>query len=174
MDRRIRKTRAALIDGFARLLADHDLAAISVQKICDAANVARSSFYVHFNNKRELVTAALAALEADLLNGQDPNYAGRFAFLPGLLAHIEIRKSRGKARSRFLLEPGMLDEFRRFVLRLVERSLQAGGGPSDQLLLAYIGGGVLAAIQAWLDGGCREPAKLLAQRIETMTSRNWP
>lgn len=174
VDRRLRKTRTALIDAFARLVADHDLGAISVQQICETADVARSSFYAHFNNKRELVTAVFGALEETLVEQSDPAYPGRFGFLPGLLAHIENRKGEGRARSRLLLQPDMLDEFRRFVLALVARALKSAEGEPEPTLLAFVGGGVLASIQSWLDGGCRQSPELLARDIEIITSHICP
>jgi AcrR family transcriptional regulator len=56
-DRRERKTLAALETALLDLLADKDYDAITVQKICDRADVARKTFYEHHSDKHALLTA---------------------------------------------------------------------------------------------------------------------
>ena len=54
-DRRVRRTQGSLAADLLHLLSHHDWDAISVQLICDQADVARASFYAHYPNKAALL-----------------------------------------------------------------------------------------------------------------------
>ncbi len=55
VDRRIQKTKKLLFDALMELILEKGYDGITVQDIIDKANVGRSTFYSHFENKEQLL-----------------------------------------------------------------------------------------------------------------------
>lgn len=146
-DRRIAKTKAALVQALFNQLHDRDWQAISIQRLCDAANVSRSSFYAHFTTTSELLDHMMAEnfpRFSDL-----PKRNQNFATLDWLVDHIaENRKlyfrvvklpisavvmAGFKSRTKATLA----DEFRAM-------NIEATGHQLD-----FIVGGAIELIQGW-------------------------
>ena len=65
-DRRARRSRRVLAEALWQLIQQSDWADISVQMICDRADVARSTFYAHFQTKLDLLDEVFAEGKAQL------------------------------------------------------------------------------------------------------------
>ena len=50
MDRRIRKTRALLLQGLIQLMEEKDIKNISVKELSDLVDINRGTFYLHYND----------------------------------------------------------------------------------------------------------------------------
>ena len=86
-DRRRARTRAAIVDAARRLFAERGAEAVAIQEITDAADVAKGSFYNHFDSREDLQHAvAAAALEA-LGAGLDRDVEQREADPARVVAH---------------------------------------------------------------------------------------
>lgn len=55
-DLRIIRTKAALVDAFFALLEEYELEDISVNDLCQRAEIRRATFYKHFNDKTDFIT----------------------------------------------------------------------------------------------------------------------
>jgi AcrR family transcriptional regulator len=58
-DRRVRNTLQSLREALTDLIREKEYNAISVQEILDRANVGRSTFYMHFRDKDELLVSGI-------------------------------------------------------------------------------------------------------------------
>jgi AcrR family transcriptional regulator len=93
-DRRVARTRDALKKAFVDLLLSKGYAATSVHDIAERANVGRSTFYMHFRSREDLLHACLARPStalADLVDDAAPE-----PLLP-LLAHFKEQRRRNRA-----------------------------------------------------------------------------
>ena len=65
-DRRVQRTRRALRDALLSLLPERGWDDVSVQDICERADVGRSTFYGHFRDKDDLLLSGFEILHAEL------------------------------------------------------------------------------------------------------------
>ena len=82
LDRRIVRSRNAILSAFERLLMEKPLADITVSAIAREANVDRKTFYVHFGT----VDGLLDAIAADVASSE-PAEPGREVRCPGIGEH---------------------------------------------------------------------------------------
>jgi AcrR family transcriptional regulator len=89
-DRRVRRTRGALKDALVDLIVERGWEGFGVQDLCERADVGRSTFYLHFADKEEVLAGGFAdvgrELRAQLRRSGAP---GPLAFSRGLLEHVQ-------------------------------------------------------------------------------------
>jgi AcrR family transcriptional regulator len=61
-DLRVKKTKKALYDAFMTLLSEKQFEDITVNELCDAAGVRRATFYKHYSDKFDFLTAYVRLL----------------------------------------------------------------------------------------------------------------
>ena len=64
-DRRVQRTRKLLQDALVELILEKGYEAITVQDVIDRANVGRSTFYAHFQDKEDLLLSGFEHLRAE-------------------------------------------------------------------------------------------------------------
>jgi AcrR family transcriptional regulator len=69
LDRRIQKTLQHLQNALSELISEKNYEDISIQEILDRANVGRSTFYAHFENKDQLLRSILTYLNEQFEEG---------------------------------------------------------------------------------------------------------
>ena len=62
-DRRVQKTRKLLQDALIELVSEKGYESVTIQEILDQANVGRSTFYAHFQDKEQLLHSILDRLD---------------------------------------------------------------------------------------------------------------
>lgn len=76
-DRRITRTRAQLRDSLWELILKEGYDAITISDITDNANLGRTTFYLHYKDKDDLLTQSIDEVAAELVQRLD-------AFQPGV------------------------------------------------------------------------------------------
>lgn len=185
-DRRVRRTRAALQEALLSLMAEKGYDKITVQDLIDRADVGRSTFYLHFTDKSDLLQDALSQLGL-MLGTQDgsgsptarpgPPAASRHSpttrpdrrrpvrFSLPMLQHVQEQQ----ATARALLAPSGTDAVRsgmeRMLTGVVTEELQALAAVSapPRVPLDLVAAGVVATFMAvlgwWIADDFARPAQ---------------
>jgi AcrR family transcriptional regulator len=184
IDRRVARTRAMLQRAHIALILERGYEAITVDDICEAANVGRSTFYAHYTSKDDLRRSGLEHLRKELVGRQkqalatpgdvrDRSLAFSLAMFEHARDHIDLYRALVGGRGGTLA----LGTIRQILSDLVRNELAASAGkkladkkPMDvsrELVVQYVVGAFMAVMTWWLDGG----AKLPPQRIDAMFRR---
>lgn len=168
-DRRVQRTRELLQKALIELIGERGYDAITIQDIVDRANVGRTTFYLHFSSKDELLMSCHEVIVSGFHFG--PRYPlSREELLtpeapPGMTAAY-----RHLAGARALLYPifqgkdGLLilQRIRDWSAQTIEASLRAAFAEADStipfdVLASYLAGAQIALVQWCLEK--RQPYK---------------
>lgn len=165
-DRRIRKTRKALVDSFSHLVQERSYDRIRVGDVVRDADVGRSTFYQHYSGKEDLLLESMGGI-LDVLAGVclDESDAGA---LERILSHFW--QNRTLARELFSgppsahVLPRITGELARRIELGIQESLGASGTTpaiAPRLIAIQTSEAQLAVIKAWLSGrGSATPGEL--------------
>ena len=149
-DRRIVRTRRALLAALNELVLSQSYASIRVEDILRRAGIGRSTFYQHFDGKDDLLTQAMSGLLDVLADSVETNANPR---LMEILEHFwENRRFAGAILSG---DAGALVH-ERLRLRMLERLSTRLPLGEARIRARAVSSGQLAVLRAWLTGA--EPA----------------
>jgi len=180
IDRRVARTRAMLQRAHIALILERDYEAITVDDICEAANVGRSTFYAHYTSKDDLRRSGLEHLRKELVGRQkqalatpgdvrDRSLAFSLAMFEHARDHIDLYRALVGGRGGTLA----LGTIRQILSDLVRNELastvdqKAAEIIPREFVVQYVVGAFMAVMTWWLDAG----AKLSPQRIDAMFRR---
>ena len=142
-DRRVRRTRSAVQEAFLALVVERGWDGFSVQDLCERADVGRSTFYMHFADKEEVLGAAFEdvrrGLRAQATSSGDARPLG---FSRGLFEHAHEHRRTFRAfvgkHSWHVLQR----RFREMLVDLVREDLApiVPPGPRRDGLVAFLAG----------------------------------
>lgn len=166
-DRRIQRTRALLHEALGSLIREKAYDRITVADILDRAKVSRSTFYIHFRNKDDLLTSSMRALFLGVLSASGRTtveVAERMvAFSLPLLTHIHQHRRSANVRLGDRARAILHDHLRRVLSEWIVQTLAAGGDSPlsrsrrspvvPELLARHIASTFVLVLHWWLDHG---------------------
>jgi AcrR family transcriptional regulator len=166
-DRRVVKTRTAINQALMDLIAEREYDDISVGDIIGRADVGRSTFYQHYQNKDEVFRAiVMGGMEAcaDAAIGGEHQ-----AYLPDWLQIFWDNRKAGRvmltaSHTRQFISRALAE----LLCERLERAAAAGSKTPpipNRLVAVQIAEGQLGLIAAWLNGQGAATAEALAQAI---------
>jgi AcrR family transcriptional regulator len=155
-DRRVRRTRAAIINALTDLIIEKGYESVTVSDIIERADVGRSTFYAHFTDKRDVFDDTIAEL-SEFLRGHSSGEGAIFSFSFPLFEHIAqqrpvVRALFGNGGHSVALQTtrkALSDVIREDLeTRLAGRRVQAA---ELSLLVAFVVGAYFSVITHWLE-----------------------
>lgn len=168
------RVKSQITEGLFSLLRKKSFSEITVTDIVKEANVARASYYRNFQNKEEIIEAAMDSLRDELM--ADIQYDDD--------EHIFIQ---GNARAGFekaltcclVRKADLLTLYHNGFGSLIQQTFNryimefAGNMPvnsTERYKLFFIAGAVTNVLIEWLDGGAKEPPREIAALCVTCFS----
>ncbi len=180
VDRRVARTRAMLQQALISMILKKDYETITVDEICDVANVGRSTFYAHYTSKDDLKRSGLDHLRRALVDRQrnavaapgdprDRNWAFSLTMFEHARDHADLYRALVGNRGGAVA----LSAIRQILSDLVREELSANASKASsdaiprEFVIQYVVGAYMAVLTWWLDGG----AKLPPRQIDEMFRR---
>ena len=161
-DLRVQRTKKALITTFSDLLETKSFDNITIQDLCEKANVRRSTFYRHFNDKYDLLNHIVGTLIEYFrtlhLPEIDPKDPRQFfnKFMKDILFFISDNKTMVKSVISINSEVYQIlyNQIYAVVKRQIEFDKQIGQFYIDEFIYGeFLTGGILSVILNWIQYG---------------------
>ena len=179
-DRRVKRTRELLQRALMDLINEQRYDAITIQDIVDRANVGRTTFYLHYKSKDELLMSCHEAVvrnyhigslhpltREELLSPEPP---------PGMAAaYRHLEDARTLLYSLFQGKDGLLilRRFRDWNAQEIESNLRTSFAERNSaipldVLANYLAGAQIALVQWWLEKRQPHTVEALAQMFHCL------
>lgn len=163
-DLRVQRTKKALITTFSDLLETKSFENITIQDLCEKANVRRSTFYRHFNDKYDLLNHIVGTLIEYFrtlhLPEIDPKDPRQFfnKFMKDILLFISDNKAMVKSVISINIYSEvyqiLYNQIYAVVKRQIEFDKQIGQFYIDEFIYGeFLAGGILSVILNWIQYG---------------------
>ena len=163
-DLRVQRTKKALITTFSDLLETKSFENITIQDLCEKANVRRSTFYRHFNDKYDLLNHIVGTLIEYFrtlhLPEIDPKDPRQFfnKFMKDILFFISDNKTMVKSVISINIYSEvyqiLYNQIYVVVKRQIEFDKQIGQFYIDEFIYGeFLTGGILSVILNWIQYG---------------------
>jgi len=162
-DRRSERTRQLLSEALIQLMVEKQYDLITVQDVIDKANVGRSTFYAHYQDKEDLLTSSFERMLAILDPHVDQGDAvwdaatARLLRTEGLFQHVKDHHHLYKA---LMWGQGLELLFKKgqsYLSRNIEKQIVSLAPPQHDLpvplpiLSNYLAGTLITLLKWWLD-----------------------
>jgi AcrR family transcriptional regulator len=181
IDRRVARTRGMLHQALLSLILEKGYEAISVENICERANIGRSTFYAHFTSKDDLKRSGLEHLRRELLERHRNTSASEQASARTLgfsLAMFEHARDHMHLYRALVGSKGgaiALDTIRQTLCDFVRGKLAATQskdttGVPREFVVQHIVGAYMAVLIWWLDGGAKTSPERMDECFQHLMS----
>lgn len=166
-DRRAHRTRALLVGAFNELILERGYDVLTVRDIIAHANVGRSTFYEHFENKDDILRRSLRAVFGVLADAV--GMAQQPAAIEAVLAHFRdnarLARAMVNGSTHYLMLGILADLIEERLSPFRVRSRDATKPIPVALVAAGLAGAQLALVEAWLSSkapcSCAQLARAL-------------
>lgn len=173
-DRRVKYTKDVLKRTLIQLMAENHISKISVKKICEIADVNRSTFYAHYDSQYDLLSHIERETIEDIHKVISREKSRQVTFRTKLCLILEYA-AQNTELFRILLNERSDSSFRKEIIKLVKELALIEtqiGHKSNVHIIEYIQlfsiTGSLSILDKWLEDGMVESIDELADFLLTL------
>ena len=166
IDRRVQRTRQTLQKALNELILEKSYEKTTVQDVIDRANVGRSTFYAHFQDKEQLLLSGFEPLLAEFeefLTGQSFDHESPWAL--SLTMFQQVQKQQGGyitlTHIQKYLHSYLLDH-------LKQQMPKRNKNVPPELVAHYIASSFTALLTWWIDNNYPVPAEQMNQYLRQL------
>ncbi|WP_437966979.1 helix-turn-helix domain-containing protein [Sorangium sp. So ce260] len=169
-DRRVQKSRKLLSDALVSLILEKGYDEVSIQDIIDRANVGRSTFYSHYENKEQLLLFGHEHLRALSLRdaGRPLDFLPFYRHLAEM--HDLVRKLLSAEKSERVLTRSLEDILQGSICRLYAPRL-APEGALFMLRCEAAAAALVRLMTSWVHKGMPCPPERMAEESTALLQR---
>ncbi len=159
IDRRIQRTRHLLRDALFALISERGYESLSIQDITERANLGRTTFYLHYRDKEELLRSSVKALIQELRQDVEPDRQETCPYRIRsirIFEHVARQQHLYRALLREAGSAGIGDLMRTYFAELYQRRVLGSlnreklAPLSGELIAAHAAGSLFGLISWWL------------------------
>jgi AcrR family transcriptional regulator len=186
-DRRIQKTMKLLHEALGALIREKPYDEIVVQEILDRANVGRSTFYMHFRDKDELLVSGIHDMLGSVRSPVEAQPSGKpyerlMRFSLPVFQHIHEHRHTGTAmmgmRGRAIvhehLQKVLAEQIADDVRNHVQGRRKAPGQVPPDLLVQYVASTFILVLNWWVESRNPSRRRRSMRCFTRWSSRRWP
>ncbi|MDQ0194730.1 TetR/AcrR family transcriptional regulator [Paenibacillus wynnii] len=178
MDRRIHKTRNAIIEAFVGLMAEKNFEQITINEIADKANVNRGTIYLHYVDKHDLLEQCIEIHLDQLFQKCPPGGdTDNFSSKDLMLRMFEYLEQHAFFYSTILTNKG-IPAFRKRLLDMAKNSLseqinKSGSNQNiqNEVLIQFLASAGVGVIEWWITNSMPYPAKDMVEEFWQLLER---
>lgn len=175
IDRRVRRTRALLLEGLTQLMEKKDINHISVRELTDLVDLNRGTFYLHYRDIFDMVSQVEDELFQEFEDLFDHTSSAEIpdstlAVLTNLFTFLADNKKTVQAFMGPHGDLAFINRLKNLVKDRVRKSWENRGMDPDKFeyFFAYTAAGCIGLTEVWLKNGFQESAQEIAALADTM------
>jgi AcrR family transcriptional regulator len=166
IDRRVQRTRQMLQNALSELILEKGYEKVTVQDVIDRANVGRSTFYAHFEDKEQLLLSGFEPLRAefeDFLSGQSFDHETPWALSLSMFQQVQ------KQRGGYITLTHIQKFLHGYLLDHLKSALpQKNKNIPPELLAHYVASSFITLMTWWIDNNYPYPAEKMNEYFRTL------
>ncbi|WP_163859401.1 TetR/AcrR family transcriptional regulator [Paenibacillus elgii] len=180
MDRRIKRTRQAIQEALVSLIAEKGFDSLTIQDIIERADINRSTFYYHYEDKqdllqqsiREMLEQAVTEIESAKNSVQAAGTSFKYNPMPRFVCLFEhIHRNREFYRVMVGHVPGFIWKTIEMIKEHILKDITLLNSDPQKLqvpgpfLAHYAAGALMMVIKGWLDKDLPYSADFMAEQL---------
>lgn len=175
MDRRIQKSKEAIIDAFISLMTEKNFEQISINEIADRANVNRGTVYLHYVDKYDLLDQCIETHLNQLFENCLPDgNSTDFTSEASLLRTFEYLEQHSLFYTTMLTNKG-IPAFRNRLLTMAVQGLDKQidisdipNGLNKEILVHFLASAAVGVLEWWITHSMPYPATEMVKQFSLL------